>query len=183
MAEQMSAAHLASQGHFEPQRAFNWLLHIDDLNVNIGKMQANKTIKLAVESISYPRFSTQVISQRYLNQARKVAGGATVDAMNVSIRDYVDQPTFQVLNGWMELVHDPVTGKIGTTDKYKKPGSLILMGPDGEERGRIHLHGVWPSQFSGTELSYGTDNADVKIAMTLQVDIFDMREMQDAVIF
>jgi hypothetical protein len=191
-----TAAHLAPGGEgggFEPQRSFNWLL---DLMIpplgnpgyaapDVGDMV---NIRLSVEKMDFPRYGTQVITMRWMNENRKVAGAATVQQLNVTIRDFIDINTYGILNQWMENVHSARNGSIGWAARYKSQGYLNLLTPDGAERGNavgdsgtsgILLDGVWPSELTATPLDYESDNGLVKITMTLQVDkVFGLDTIQ-----
>lgn len=177
-----SADHLApSTGGFEPQRAFNFLFGLSIPAGAFGAAGAGtvdetalRDLSLAVESVDFPRYGTQVIPFRWLNEVRKVAGGATVQQMQVTIRDFVDLNTYGLINGWMEAVHSSVNGSIGMASRYKGEGNLILLTPEGVDRSidgdGIRCIGVWPSEFSATRVDYEQDTALVKINLVLQVD-------------
>lgn len=176
----MSARHLAPQGGgFEPQRAFNWVLTLSALD-SIPNAPANAVdmIRLAVEKVQFPRFGTQVITMRYLNENRKVAGGAIVQGNQIVVRDFVDQQVFNALNAWMEAVHSVGTGGIGYASSYKRTGSLQLLDTLGNTRGSIKCIGAWPSEFSADQLDYETDSGVVKVNLTLQVDKYNMGDIQ-----
>lgn len=167
-----SADHLApSTGGFEPQRAFNYLFQLYFPGVLSNEQ---RDLTLSVESVDFPRYGTQVIPFRWLNEVRKVAGGATVQQMQVTLRDFVDVNTYAIINKWMESVHSSVNGSIGMASRYKGRGNLILMTPEGVDRSvdgeGISCEGVWPSEFSATKADYEQDTALIKITLVLQVD-------------
>ena len=162
----MSAGHLApSSGGFEPQRAFNWTLILPGVS-------DPELVRLAVEKIQMPRVSNSVIRLRFQNQDRKVAGGASVDANAITVRDFVDKPVLKVLSDWRKQVHDMQAGIIGYASDYKKNATVQLVDPKGEVKRSFTLEGVWPSQLSFTDLDYNSDSSEVKISMTLQVDVY-----------
>ena len=162
----MSAGHLApSSGGFEPQRAFNWTLILPGVS-------DPELVRLAVEKIQMPRVSNSVIRLRFQNQDRKVAGGASVDANAITVRDFVDKPVLKVLSDWRKQVNDMQAGIIGYASDYKKNATVQLVDPKGEVKRSFTLEGVWPSQLSFTDLDYNSDSSEVKISMTLQVDVY-----------
>lgn len=169
MAYSPSASHLApAGGGFEPQRVFNWVLllsGIDDVEL----------IRLSVEKVQMPALNTAVMHLRYMNEDVKVSGGAHVGANSIVVRDFVDKPTLRVLNKWMEKVHDPATGKIGYASDYKKQGTIQLVDPKGEIKRAVVAKGVWPSSMTFSDLTYETDQGEVKISLTLQVDRWEMQ--------
>ncbi len=167
----MSANHLApSTGGFEPQRAFNYTF---ELEFKDWSEEEKKNITLSVESVDFPRYGTQVIPFRWMNEVRKVAGGATVQQMQVTIRDFVDINTYGLLDKWMNAVHSSVNGTIGMASRYKSRGHLNLFTPEGRDRSTgdgIVCDGVWPSEFSATKADYEQDTTLIKITLVLQVD-------------
>jgi len=166
MSISMSAGHLApSSGGFEAQRSFNWTLILPGVS-------DPELVRLAVEKIQMPRVSNSVIRLRYQNQDRKLAGGASVDANAITVRDFVDKPVLKVLSDWRKQVHDMQTGIIGYASDYKKNATVQLLDPKGEVKRSFTLEGVWPSQLSFTDLDYNSDSSEVKISMTLQVDTY-----------
>lgn len=164
MAISVSSAHIApSSGGFEPQRAFNWVLILSGVS-------DPELIRLTVEKVQMPRVSNSVIRLRYQNTDVKVAGGASVDANAITVRDFVDKPVLKVLTDWRKQVHDMQTGIIGYAQDYKKTATIQLIDPKGEVKRSVTVDGVWPSQLSFTDLDYNSDSSEVKISMTLQVD-------------
>ena len=63
-------------------------------------------------------------------------------------------------------------GIIGYASDYKKNATVQLVDPKGEVKRSFTLEGVWPSQLSFTDLDYNSDSSEVKISMTLQVDVY-----------
>ena len=165
----MSAGFLAPQGGgFEPQRVFNWVLVIPGL-------EDTDLIRLSVEKVQMPGLSTAVMQMRYMNENVKVSGGASVGANSVTCRDFIDRPTFKVLNTWMEQVHDPKTGNIGYASDYKKQGTIQLVDTKGNVIKTVIAKGMWPSNMSFSELNYETDSGQIKITLTLQVDKYEIQ--------
>lgn len=176
----MTAGHIAPGGGivtFEPQRTFNWILLLSGVGSFSGG-EAVDLLRLSVLSVQLPRISTNVLVMRYMNENVKVSGSAVVDANSITVRDFVDKNTFALLNRWMEEVHDPITGNIGYAANYKKQGSLLLVGPDGEREREIKLLGVWPNSLSASELSHESEG-DVKVQMSLQVDKYDFSPLME----
>lgn len=159
-----SADHLAPQGGgFEPQRAFNWTAIIPGLG-------DTELIRLAIVEMALPQYSTAEIHMRFLNEDVKVSGGASVGNNYVRVRDFVDKPTYRLMDAWMNQVHDPKTGRIGFASEYKKQMSLMLLDPHGDPVRSIDCRGVWPSRIEGTPLRYESDTEVVVLSLTLCID-------------
>jgi hypothetical protein len=129
---------------------------------------------LSVKSVDFPRYGTAIITMKWLNENRKVAGAAQVQPITVTIRDFVDINTYGLIDTWMNKVHSATNGSIGFASRYKATGYLTLLTPEGEDRSSngdgIKCTGIWPSDFSASRLDYDSDTGLVEIALTLQVD-------------
>lgn len=168
MAVGVGAGHIApAGGGFEPQRVFNWTLLIPGLD-------DSELIRLSAERVQLPKISTAVMHVRYMNEDVKVSGGASVEANSITCRDWVDRKTLATLNKWMEQVHNPADGKIGYASDYKRQITIQLVDSKGEIKRSVTGKGVWPSSLSFSDLEMGTDQGQVKISMTLQVDRYTM---------
>jgi hypothetical protein len=180
MAVNTSAAHLAPQtGGFEPQRSFNWLFKILIPN-SVSNAGGDPYLILSCEKVTFPRYGTKVITMRFLNENRKVSGAADVQALSVTYRDFVDVNTYKIINSWMNKVHSIANGSIGLASRYKTTGHLTLLTPEGVSRGEINCEGVWPNEFSASDLDYESDTGLIKVNLTLQVDKFDGLNIETA---
>jgi hypothetical protein len=164
-----SAAHLAPAGasmRFEPSRVYNYSLIIPGLG------DGTELIRLSVESVSGFNTNNEVINMRYQNESRKVAGGANVGNVSLTVRDFVDIPTGRILRDWRSQVHNPETGEIGYAFEYKRNASLIMNDPKGNDVRQILLKGVWPTSFNTPDFTYTSTTGTVKITMSLSVDMY-----------
>lgn len=163
-----SAAHLAPQGGgFEPSRVFNWDLVITGI-------ADTETVRLSVERVQMPRESVAVMHLRYFNEDVKVAGGASVGDNSIVVRDFIDRRVLATLKAWFQQVHNWEDGKSGYASEYKKQAIVRLCDPKGDVKRQVIAIGVFPSSLSYSDLDYNTDNGQVKLMMTLQVDRWRM---------
>lgn len=167
----MSADHIAAQGgSFEPQRANNGLLFIEGLTIfGDTAPQGNSVVTLAIESFPMPKQRNDPIELPFLNQSRKVAGQGMVDAMEVVLRDFVDQPVLTVLQNWRNSVYDPISGRLGLASTYKREAFAHLISPDGAKSRAYKLEGVWPSMVDPGDIDMNNPEKSL-INMTLEVD-------------
>lgn len=171
MTVNVSASQLAPAGasiRFEPSRVYNFSLIIPGLG------DGTDLVRLSVESVSGFNTNNEVINMRYQNESRKVAGGANVGNVTVTIRDFVDIPTAAILRDWRYQVHDPGTGNIGYAFEYKRNASLVMNDPKGNDTRQILLKGVWPSSFNTPDFTYTSTTGTVKISMVLVVDMYSL---------
>ena len=167
-------------GQFEPQRVNNALLKLDLAGLggsNITNFDAD-TLVLSLASFPIPKVSNTVITAHYLNTEAKFAGRASVEAMSVVYRDYVDMQTADILEQWRAIVFNARQGTVGYARDYKTSGTLELLGPDIDANnallsGRYRffaLEGVWPSLVDRGDMDMSGDD-QVLITTTLEIDM------------
>jgi len=174
----VNAQHIANQeGLFEPQRSYNYMLVIHDLDE--GGLDG--TLTLSMNRMPFPYFETDPMTISYMNEVRYVAGKSRVSAVEVQYRDYVDSNTARVLIDWYYKVYNPKTGAIGYARDYKKKGSLFFIGPDGSDaNSRVwDLQGIFPLSVNPGEGSMES-NDQVMISCRLSIDIVEARFASNA---
>jgi len=166
----MGANHLApltapSGAGWEPQRMNNAILVIHFNNASYDDI-----LRLSVNNFPIPRTMTPPLIMRYLNESRKVAGGASVDPISVLFKDFVTQKTAAILWAWRRQTYDALAGKIGMQATYKKVGYAELLAPDGSMGRMMKIEGMWLSSdpYMG---EYSYDSEDVqKIECQIEID-------------
>ena len=145
---------------YEVQRTNHFELRIDGLSDDIT---------LAVESIGLPEVSNDPIELAYGNSKVKVAGQATYNDVEFSVKDFIEADTEYELWQWRNQVYNPETDAIGWNNTYKRDGTIYQYGPDGTVLRKWKMLGLWPTNLSGGEMNY--DGGDKKlISMTLSCD-------------
>lgn len=161
----ISAAHLApARGFFEPQRSNNWTLEIalDDVGDQL-------LIMSALEELEIPTTTIQPLELRDGNEVRKVAGSVTFQAVQLTLKDFIDMNVAQAVERWFRQVYNAQTGSIGLARDYKKSADIILTAPDMSRVRVWKLEGVWPSSVSRGRLS--KLNVDkIQYTVTLEID-------------
>jgi hypothetical protein len=158
-----SASHIAAAGGtFEPQRGNNW-----SIEINLGKDK--DPIIMSLMSLPLPAESNEEIEIQYQNEKRYVAGQATIDAVSLVVRDYVDADTRAAIMRWRAKVYDPASGKVGLAKDYKKNADIIMTAPDGSSERVCKLYGVWPQMVNSGNLDMSSAEP-VTIEVTLRVD-------------
>lgn len=160
-----SADHIARQdGTFEPQLSNRWALEVHGLNSGDSDL-----IILSLQNFTPPTITLSDVELPYGNEVRKVAGQATFDNISLTVKDFVDVPVRDALHRWFEKVYDPKTGKFGYAKDYKKKGTIVMTGPDGESERFYEVEGMYISSLNpGSFDMAGADN--VQIEVTISVD-------------
>jgi len=163
----MSADYIAqAKGNFEPQRSNNGMIIIDDMP---GAEGAQEVFALAVDTFPLPKQQNGVIEVDYLNEKRKVAGKATVDAMDIVLKDFIDKSTAMVLWAWRCQVYNPWTGQVGLAHHYKKTATSYLFGPEGSYVRSWKVYGLWPSNMDPGEIDMAGEDV-LKITLSCECD-------------
>jgi hypothetical protein len=162
--ETMNADHIAAEnGGYEPQRANNGMLYF------YGVTGGERELPLAVQTFPLPKETTNVLEAGHLNETRKYAGKTTFEDLTVVFRDYVDEPVARALAAWRRLVYNPATGLMGLAREYKRRGSAMLFGPNGQYDREYKLIGCWPSAFDPGDMDHESDE-QVLINITITID-------------
>lgn len=162
MPQVVTADHIAAAGGaFEPQRKNNFTLIIP-----VGD---SGVIQRSLNAFPLPKETNEPIAVQFGNEERKVAGRATYEPLELTLKDYVDTPIAQQLIQWRRLVYNPETGVIGLAKDYKKEGEVIMFGPNGDMERTWKLYGIWPSKLDpgGGDMNANEPNI---ITTTLAVD-------------
>jgi hypothetical protein len=79
----------------------------------------------------------------------------------------------QLVMEWVRLIWEPLTGRMGYSDFYKRNAALKLIDPVGQVISRIEYTGLFPTDvnFGETQLDYASDEF-LTISMTMRFDNF-----------
>jgi hypothetical protein len=110
----------------EPHRMNNWTLEVpglDDANGN------SSSLVLGLQSFQLPNETSDLIEIYYLNERRQYAGRTIYDGGSLTLTDWIDQGTAEVIRKWRKLCYDPETGRVGIKTDYAKRGIINLYAP------------------------------------------------------
>src|SRR4051812_28728745 len=159
----ITAQFIAPQGGgFEPQRAYNFELHL------FGA-PGEGNLCLSVSEAFLPEVSSDPIELSYMAEKRKVTRQINFRDGQVMFVDYLDKNIYGSILQWRKLVHDPSSGVVGYASEYKKKAAIFLVDPHGASRRVMTIDGIWPSSVNGGQLSY-EGSALVKVNVTFTFD-------------
>jgi len=104
----------------------NWTLEIPDLADANGQ---TSSLVLGLQAFQLPTETSDLIEIYYLNERRQYAGRTLYDGGSLSLTDWIDQGTAEVIRKWRKLCYDPATGRIGLKSEYAKRGIITLYTP------------------------------------------------------
>lgn len=128
-----------------------------------------------VKSAARPDITTEEIKLPWINSTRYVAGKTEFNAINVTLTDYISPSTAQQVMEWARLVYEPVSGRAGYPDFYKRDIQLKILDPVGTVVQLWDIKGAWCTSINYGELSYEEGNAVQEITLTIRYDIACMQ--------
>ena len=166
---------LQAQGGFEPQRRCNWLVQINGSG-NLGL--ANSDFYLALKAFPFPVETNDAKYIRWFNESRTYAGSLSNFApLAMSVHDYLDRATAQILYNWRRQVWNPGNLTIGLARNYKLSGMLYLSPPNAISLDDIiaksrkwYLQGIWPISLNMGQFDMDDEGTNVEIECSLAVD-------------
>lgn len=117
----MTADHILAAtagGAYEPQRLNNFIMEVDELG---------EEVRLALQTLQFPRISTNKLTIHYMNEMRWWAGKTTYEDITFGIFDAIDKAAYGKLLEWHGKMYNPRTGCIDRAVKYKKQGKILLL--------------------------------------------------------
>ena len=160
----LGAKHIASPGGlFEPQRGHNFELLIlvpgGDAEILLKSVETSLGISHNSEPLPLP----------YMNETVYIAGRPLYAPGPVVYRDFVDMGTYSMLEGWYNIIYNPITSEIGYAGEYKSMGTLSMFDVKGQRERYWELIGIWPQDISQESPSHV--NGDImRINVTFQFD-------------
>lgn len=165
---------LLAQGGYEPQRKNNFLVQLNGGAIGL----ASAEIYLALQGFPFPVETNHPKRIRWFNESRTYAGSlADFNDLNMTVHDYLDRKTAQLLYEWRRLIWNPQNLSIGLARNYKMSGTLYLSPPNAVSINDViaksrmwYLQGVWPTNLDMGSFDMESDGENVMISCTLACD-------------
>lgn len=142
---------------YEPKRKFRWILAIDGIDAF--------TLKTAAR----PSFTMDETVIDWINTKRWVSGKQTWNTIAVTTNDPIAPSAAQKVMDWARLNYEPLTGRMGYADFYKKNIQLKMLDPQGTVVELWDIRGAWLQDVNFGDLDFSTsDNAE--ISFTIRYD-------------
>ena len=144
---------------FEPHRRNRFLLSIEGID------------SFLVSSTKVPSYTTDEIEIPFMNSTRYIAGKTKPLPLPVSFHSAIAPSAIQQLTEWSRTCFDPVSGRSGYADFYKRDIQLKLLDPIGTVVSLFDIKGAFlQGDLDFGELTYeNTEMLD--IACTIRFDI------------
>lgn len=110
----------------------------------------------------------------WINLKRYLAGAKpNYDAISMTLYDPIAPRGAQMVMEWLRLVWEPLTGRMGYADFYKRDAVLKLLDPVGQVISRLEYTGLFPTgvNFGATQLDYSADDF-LNIEVSMRFDTF-----------
>lgn len=157
-----------SLNQYEPARMNNWTLEVTDLDDASG---GQSSLVLGLQAFQLPTETSDLIEIYYMNERRQYAGRTLYDGGTLSLTDWVDRGTANVVRSWRKQCYDPETGRVGIKTQYAKQGLINLYAPGGEGAEpkiirQWRLLGLWPVSVSWGPLDMtSSDKIQIEVQM------------------
>lgn len=143
---------------YEPKRKFRWVLAIAGVD--------GFTLKTCARPQQV--FEETVID--YINTKRYLSGKGAWNPIQITTHDPIAPSAAQKIQDWVRLNYEPLTGRMGYAQFYKKDITLKMLDGAGAVVERWDIGGAWPQDINFGELDYASSDA-VEISFTLRFDI------------
>jgi T4-like virus tail tube protein gp19 len=127
----------------------------------------------AVQAVSVPTPTSNVIVLDHINVQQKIKGKTTWSNFNFSIYNMIAPSTMQMVWEWLRLSHESSSGRDSYQDIYKKSVFLDVLSPALETVSRYHIVGCWISSISGQDFDKSADGL-VNINVTCECDYCEL---------
>lgn len=139
---------------YEPKRKFRWFLSIDGIDAFVLKTCARPQAQ----------FEETIID--YINTKRYVAGKMSWNPIAITMHDPIAPSAAQKIMDWLRLNYEPLTGRSGYSQFYKKDITLKLLDPQGTVVELWDITGAWPQDVNFGDLDYASsDNAEISFQL------------------
>lgn len=86
-----------------------------------------------IKTSGRPSFSFETIEMDHINVKRKLSGKPSWDPLEITLYDPINPSGAQAVMEWVRLQYEPVTGRMGYSDMYKKDITINVLGPVGDK--------------------------------------------------
>ena len=95
-------------------------------------LEEDPTTKLFVRSATRPSINFNEVRIPHINKWRYEKGKAEYDPLNITLNDYVNPSTSQVIMEWLQFHSEMFSGRDGYSAFYRKTCTLETLGPAGD---------------------------------------------------
>jgi hypothetical protein len=142
---------------FEPKRKFRWIMAIDGIDAF--------TLKTAAR----PQATFEETTIDWLNAKRYLSGKMAWNPIAITTHDPIAPSAAQKIMDWVRLNYEPLNGRMGYAEFYKKNIQLKVLDPQGTVVELWDITGAWPMDVNFGDLDMSSSDP-VEITFTLRFD-------------
>ena len=124
-----------------------------------------------IKTAARPEITTEEVVLNWLNSTRYVAGKTTFNPISVTLYDPISPSGAQQVMEWSRLKFEPVSGRSGYPDFYKRDIQLKIVDPVGTVVQLWDIKGAWCTSENFGDLSMDDGAAAAEISLTIRFDI------------
>ena len=142
---------------FEPKRKNRWIFALEGIDSFLIKTASRPSVSIEEQTISY------------MNSKRYLAGNATFETISLTLHDPIAPSGAQQVMEWVRTHFEPVSGRAGYADFYKRDCQLKLVDPVGTIIELWDIKGCFLTSAGFGDVSY-EDSAMMEVSLTLRFD-------------
>ena len=144
---------------FEPKRKNRFILALEGIDAYI------------VKSSGQPTYNVEEVEIPWMNTQRYIAGKAKPNVLPITFHDPIAPSGAQQVHEWFRTCFDPVSGRAGYADFYKRDAQLKLLDPIGTVVSLWDIKGGWlQGDINPGDLSY-EDATLTEISVNMRWDL------------
>ena len=132
-------------------------------------LDSDPTTKLLVRAASRPSGSHNEVRIPHINKTRYEKGKWEYDALNITLLDYVTPSSAQLVQEWLTMHSEPITGRDGYPAFYRKTCTLEVLGPPGDVIERWDYLNCFIATSDFGSMDWDTDT-QLEITLTIRFD-------------
>lgn len=144
--------------NFTPKMKRHYILAIEGIDAFLVKNSARPTI------------TTDEVILNWINETRYVAGKSKFETLNVVLHDPISPSAAQQVMEWARLCYEPVSGRAGYPDFYKRDIQLKVLDPIGTVIELWDIKGAWCTSINFGDVSSEDGSAMMDVTLTVRFD-------------
>lgn len=123
-----------------------------------------------IKTGNLPTITTEAVMIDFFNAQRKIAGKTTFGDLQVTLHSPVAPSGQQQVMEWLRLCYEPVSGRGGYADFYKRDIQIKLADPVGNEISLWDIKGAFITEANFGALTFSASDL-VEISLTIAYDV------------
>lgn len=125
-----------------------------------------------VKSAQRPTVTTEEVAINWINTTRYIAGKTTFGPISLVLHSAIAPSTDQQIMEWSKLCYEPVTGRAGYADFYKRDIQIKILDPVGVVISLWDIKGAFITEANFGDITYeGSESAEINLTIRYDVAV------------